>query len=219
MSTTRPFLALLGAVLVLFALALVFGTMVPSPRLSQTVPIDPANLTLPSEGTAVAQRYPQDLSVLVDVPVQIVLGRSETAFVELRSMAIEPSIAGTPRDATMTYHPAAVAGLSSSAVAVQPDGDEGQSMVVDKPVHFTWSLVGLEPGAGDATLLVRLLFYPDSGGQPVERVILARTLAVKVVSVLGMSAAVARIVGAGGLVAGVGLMVAFGRQAVAWLRP
>lgn len=219
MSTTKPFLALLGAVLVLLASALTFGAMMPSPRLSQTVPIDPANLTLPPDGTGVAQRYPQDLAVRVDVPVQIVLGRTETATVELRSADLEPSIAGTPRDATLSYHPVLVAGLSSSVVAVQPDGEEGQSLIADKPVRFTWSLVGSEPGAGDVTLLVRLRFYPNAGGQPVEGVVLARTVEVTAVSVLGMSVAVARIVAAGGLAAGVGLLLAFGRQAVAWLRP
>ncbi len=217
MSTTRPSLALFGGVLALFALALILGTLVPSPRLSQSVPIDPANLSLLPDGPA-PQRYPQDLSLLIDVPLQIVVGRTETAIIEVRPLPVSPPLAGTPRDATVANRPVAVARLSSSLTTVRPDGDEGQPLVANDAVRFTWSLVASEPGGGEVTVLVRLRFYPIAGGVPIERVLLARTMAMTAVSVLGMSAPVARAVGAGDLAAGVGLMLTFGKQAIAWLR-
>ena len=217
MSTNWPFLALFGGVLALFALALLLGTLVPSARLSQSVPIDPSNLSLQSDGPA-TQRYPQDLSVLIDLPVQLVVGRTETVTIEVRPLPVTPPLAGTLRDATAANRPVAVARLSSSLATVRPDGDEGQSLASSDAVRFTWSLAASEPGAGELTLLVRLRFYPVAGGTPTERVLLARTLAATAVSVLGMSAPVAQSVGMVALAAGLGLMLTFGKQAVAWLR-
>ncbi len=205
-TSTRPFLALLGGVLALLALAVLLGTLMPPATLTQTVAVDPANLSLPSNA-ADAPRFPQDLSVQMNVPVRVTLGQMAVATVEVRPMPVSPTIAGTPQDATSTFRPVAVARLSSTLAEVLPDGDEGQSLLSGRPIRFSWTLRPSDSGQGELNLVVRLRFYPQSGGSPIENVLVARSMAMTAVPVLGLPSGTARIIAAVVLVLGVAVIL------------
>lgn len=205
MSSTRPFLALLGGVLALLALAVVFATLMPPASLAQTVAVDPASLSVPSNA-AEAPRYPQDLSVWMDVPLRVTLGQTAVATVEVRPIPLSPPIAGTALDATAAYRPVAVARLSSTSAAVLPDGDEGQSLISGKPIRFSWTIRPTDSGQGELNLVVRLRFYPESGGSPSENVLVARSMTMTAVTVLGLPSATARIIAAIILVLGLAVI-------------
>lgn len=70
------------------------------------------------------------------------------------------------------------------------------------PVSFSWSIRANEAGAYQGVVWLRLELVPKKGGPIEEMLLLARPVDIKVVTILGMSGSLARILGGAGLLLG-----------------
>jgi len=66
-------------------------------------------------------------------------------------------------------------------------------------ITFRWSIRANEAGTYQGVVWLRLELVPKNGGQLEERLLLARTIEIKAVTVLGLPADMARFLGGAGL--------------------
>lgn len=99
-----------------------------------------------------------------------------------------------------TYHVVAEARLDMAGLEIQPQGVVKQPMQPGVPVVFVWSLSPSHPGNFRGMLWLYLNLIPKAGGAQDQRALLARPVEIQAVTVLGMTAPLARWIGAIGSV-------------------
>jgi hypothetical protein len=165
--------------------------------------LDPANLRLPVEATPGHDppgiREPR--RVTIDIPARLNVGRPEVILVSLTPDAGQAS---QGPDVYTAYRVVSVAQIGAAGLSVSPDGEEGQALPAGQPVRFAWTVLAGGAGSFEASLSIRLRFYPISGGPPLERVVLLRNSAFLGTAALGLSVPAAR--SAGVVVAVVGVL-------------
>jgi hypothetical protein len=77
-----------------------------------------------------------------------------------------------------------------------------EPMQPGQTITFPWSIRANEAGTYQGVVWLRLELTPKGGGQTDEILLMARTIEIKVVTILGMSGGLARFLGGVGLVAG-----------------
>lgn len=75
-----------------------------------------------------------------------------------------------------------------------------EPLLPGQTIKFPWSIRASEAGTYQGVVWLRLEITPKSGGQTEEMLLLARTIEIKVVTILGMSGSLARFLGGVGLV-------------------
>ncbi len=117
-----------------------------------------------------------------------------------------------------THNIVAVARLDMAGVEAYRE-DIRQPMRPGEPVAFTWSIRADEAGASRGVVWLRLELVPKNGGQIEEILLLARTIEIQAVTVLGLSGSLARILGGAGLILSTALGYPFIQNWVAgWLK-
>ena len=206
--------ALLGLVTCLFSLALLVGSRIPVPRQTQVFTLDAATLRLPTTSTSQSSAGQGDApgikearGIRLDLPQDLTVGRPETVQLVVTAGGDgAPGVAASAEpDVYATHHVVAVAALQSSDLSVSPEGELGETLLPGKPATFRWAVSAARSGDAVAALTLRLRYYPNVGGTPVENLIVARELSFGARSVLGLSGPTASWVGVVG--AGLGAIV------------
>lgn len=191
------------------------------PGLVQTITVEPTAGVLVTK-TPVATRLPlptptalamEQRLIIVEFPGKIRAGDADvlrlslimdengqitpTAKVEGHTVSGEPVEIPNLYD---SYNIIAEARLDMAGLEVQPQGAVKQPMQPNVPVVFVWSLSPDHPGNFRGMLWLYLNLIPKTGGAQDQRALLARPVEIKAVTVLGMTAPLARWIGAIGSV-------------------
>ncbi len=117
-----------------------------------------------------------------------------------------------------THNIVAVARLDMAGVEAYRE-DIREPLRPGEPVTFTWSIRADEAGTYRGVVWLRLELVPKNGGQIEEMLLLARTIEIQAVTVLGLSGSLARILGGAGLILSTALGYPFIQNWVAgWLK-
>jgi len=204
-----------GALVCLLALG---GCM---PAVVQTITVEPTAAVLVTQ-TPVATRVPLSTPtalemerrlIVVELPKKIRAGDADVLRLSLvmdesgqvtpTAEAVGHAVSGEPVEIPNlydTYNVIVEARLDIAGLEVQPQGAVKQPMQPGVPVVFVWSLSPNHPGNFRGVLWLYLTLIPKAGGPQDQRALLARPVEIRAVTVLGMSAPLARWIGAIGSV-------------------
>lgn len=180
--------------------------------------------------TAVPSRLPERRLLSLEWPPRIRVGDTDTIRLTLavdaagnitptaeiggNEIAAEPVLIENLFD---THTIQMEARLNLAGLNVQPQGLQVEQLFPGERVTFYWSVSPGQAGEHRGNLTAQLAMIPKGIGRAERRQILARTLEVESVSVMGMSAGVARWAGFAGSVMGFVFSIPFFETMLGWV--
>ncbi len=233
-ATLRIWLAVL---FLIFALVMLVISLLPEMRARQLIPmpdlvsINVENPTPAAGATATPQpalfeqrelvlEWPETMREQDSDLINLTIAVEQRGQITATAQMSQPS-GGTPIDIPnlyTTHNLFAIARLDLAGVEAYRE-EIREQMHPGMPVAFSWSIHANEPGTFQGVVWLRLEVVPKNGGQMEDYLLLARQIEVKVVTVLGLSGSLARILSGAGLLLSTILGYPFIQSRIAeWLK-
>jgi hypothetical protein len=159
----------------------------------------------------VFQQVGDGIQLALDTPRQVRTGEAGMVRLSLVPLLTEGT---TPEGG---YSLVAVARLRGPGMIVSPSGARGEPLSPGLPTVFEWRVLALRPGGAAVTLALGARFVSPEGGEAIEVPVWARTFELQAVGLGSLSAANARWLALGGMVAGLALSGLFRKEWQVWL--
>lgn len=189
---------LFGILLLIVSLALLGWGFAATQAETRSLSVGPQEMQLPG---APAAAIPENRTLEVLWPSRLRVGDAGVIRLSLE-MAGQAAPGGDWADVYATHDVVAEARLEMAGVEYRPDGEVSQALQPGRPVMFQWSLRADQAGAYDGTVWLHLRFVPHDGGPEQRSVITAQRIEMQAGDFLGLSGALARVLGSTGAVVG-----------------
>lgn len=214
MRVLRGAAAVLGVMVAIASVGLLSWSLWPLPRERSTTILGLETLVasvieLPSE--AVLQQVGDGIQLTLDTPQRLRIGEPGTVRLSLIPQLTEGP---TPEGG---YSLVAVARLRGPGMIVSPSGARGEPLSPGLATVFEWQILALRPGGAAVTLALGARFVPAEGGEAIDVPVWARTFELQAMGLGSLSAANARWLALGGMVAGLALSGLFRKEWQVWL--
>jgi len=214
MRVLRGAAALLGVMVAVASAGLLAWSLWPLPREQSTTILELETLVasvMEISSEAGLQQVGDGIQLTLDTPHQVRTGEAGTVRLSLTPLLTE----GTMPEGG--YSLVAVARLRGPGMIVSPSGAMGEPLSPGLATVFEWQVLALRPGGAAVTLALGARFVPAEGGEAIEVPVWARTLELQAIGLGSLSAANARWLALGGMVAGLALSSLFRKEWQVWL--
>jgi hypothetical protein len=197
MSSMRRIRLVLTVAILIVAAILLFWSLLPAGRHSRTLP-----LTTPPLGQPTPFPNLEARQIHLEWPATI--RRGETDLVRLD---LEPDDLGSPTpeaqpttpDIYESYNLVAEARLELLGAQVQPPAAVSEPLTPGQPVTFYWHVRPQRVGSSRGTVWLYLRFLPKGAGEELRQTVSAQEVDLRTVTLFGLAAAPAKLLGAAGL--------------------
>jgi hypothetical protein len=197
MSSMRRIRLVLTVAFLVLAAILLFWSLLPAGRQSQALP-----LTVPQLGQPMPFVSLEARQIHLEWPATLRLG--ETGLVRLK---LDPDNLGsatsgaqpTFQDIYEAYNLVAEARLELQGADVQPPAAISEPLTPGGAVTFFWHVRPQQAGSYRGTVWLYLRFIPKGSGEELRQAVSAQEVSLRVVTLFGLAAAPAKLLGAAGL--------------------
>jgi hypothetical protein len=193
MSSWRRIRLILTVAFLILAAILLFWSLLPAGRQSQALP-----LTVPQLGQPTSFASLEARQIHLEWPATLRLGETGLVRLDLEpdySAPLTPIAQPTFQDIHEAYNLVAEARLELLGADVQPPAVISEPLTPDGAVTFFWHVRPQQAGSYRGTVWLYLRFIPKGSGEELRQVVSAQEVSLRSVTLFGLAAAPAKLLG------------------------